>query len=348
MARIGPNQDINDPITIIDLAYKFQQQSNRKGDFLAQSNAQNPNVTGSPICDISIPFKMINGSIQSLQGDNIDYDEGYIYNTDLVSNATIITYINLAEQFRDYWKILNNILDQLNDYDYLQEIDIEPEEIIVPDGSHGTLGGTKYIKTSYSHLPSESLSIPEWKGIGPINYNQLTYPQLLSQLQTINVERNISEEIAWETNYLYSKAIDDTGDVRGAAAGLGSNYIQFYNNTLSPINISLFIDITAIFDSRFDTSYSSWAEISGVNCYPTGNVWLLPSYISYNEEKLSPGGTTTLSTNRTIEIPPKKSAFIGASAGAGTTFGSFLTIGTVNIEIVVKDQTLTYLVDVAN
>lgn len=361
MARVGPNQDINDPTTIIALTYDFQQQSNNYGNFLAQSIAQNPNTTGSPIINVSIPFKLTDGSTQLLEGSNIELSESiYIYNENLVSNATLITYINLAERFRDYWATLNNILAQLYDYDYLIEIDIDPEGPatgILPGGEiriHGSLGGTSYNQFSYSHSPSSPLSIPTWIGNGLTNYNQLTYPQLSGILQSINISRSASE-IGWDTIYWYDKSSDASGSVRGSSANFGKHednapplneqYIQIYNNESTTMEISLSIDISATFDSRFSTSYASWAEIDDIDVYPNpfgGFKNLLSSYISHNEEKLSPGGTTILSTTRTIEIPPGKSAFIGGRTGAGTTFGDFITIGTVNITIILNDQTLIH------
>jgi len=362
MTRSGPNQDINDPTTLIDLAYRYQQQSDQAGNLLAQSNAQNPNVNGSPIINISIPFRKSDGSIQLLYGEDIEFDTQYIYDNSLVSNANINTYIYLAERFRDYWEILNNVLNQLNDYDYVIEDNIDPEGPTIAHlyggqiRTHGSLGGITYRKKSYSHLPSESLSIPVWNGIGPTNYNQLTYPQLLNELQKINIQISVSE-IIWNTVYWYDKLLDASGDSRGAWTRFGKHeqygppfnqqYVQIYNNESNTIEISLSIDISATLDKRFTVSYASWAEIDDVNSYPNpfgGWKHLLSSYISYSEEKLSPGGTIVLSTNRIIEIPPGKSAFIGCHAGAGTTFGNAISVGEVSITLVLNDQTLTYLV----
>lgn len=359
MARIGPNQDINDPTTIIQTAFEYQQKSDSAGNFLAQFNARNPNVTGSPIIDISIPFKMEDGYTQFLEGSNIDLDdEKYIYDENLVSNSTLVTYVDLAERFRIYWATLNNVLDQLDDYSYLQETDIDPEGpfVVIIGGNtrtHGSLGGIAYDQESYYHLPSGSLSTPAWTGVGPTNYNQLTYPQLLNELYAIDIQQSSSSAI-WDTIYWYDKNVDNSGDVRGATAFFGKEriispidqqYIQFHNGGSSAIEIEMSINISATIDSRFSTSYSSWAEIDDINSYPDpfgGLKSLLSSYISYTEEKLSPGGTTTLSTTRTIEIPPGKSAFVGCGAGAGTSFGTIITVGTVDIIIILNGETLTH------
>lgn len=361
MGRTGPNQDINDPTTIIDLAYNFQQLSNSYGDFFQQSQSQNPNTSGSPIVDISIPFEMSDGSTKLLQGSDIDYIDGYIYDSGLISNAHIGTYIYLAEIFRDYWETLNSVLDQLNDYDYLQEDDIDPEGPTIVDlmfGTriHGSLGGIAYNNGSYSHSPPASFSIPIWDGVGPTDYNQLTYPQLLTQLQTLDLlQRNVSQKI-WDTIYWYDKFSDADGDVKSVSAIFGKSreyvpplnqqYVQIYNYGSGTIDIELYTTITATFYTRFSTSISSWAEIDDINSYPDpfgGFKYLLSSWMSETVEKLAPGGTTTLSNTRIIEIPPGKSAFIGGGAGAGTTFGIG---GTVDITIVLNDKTLTHSVNV--
>ncbi len=357
MTRSGPNQDVNDPATIIDLAYQYQQDSDDKGNLLAQSNAQNPNVSGTAIIDISIPFKKTDGSTELLQGSSIDYDEEYTYDSDLVADSTIVTYVDLAERFRDYWETLNNVLNQLNDYDYLQENDIDPTgpfTTVFPGSiirTHGSLTGIAYEQDSYSHSPAASLSTPAWTGIGPTNYNQLTYPQLLSTLPPIEVQRNVSG-IMWDTNYWYDKYSDTSGSVVGANARFGKDedwlpplaqeYVQFYNNGPTTMDISLSIDITATFDVLFTTSYYSFAEINDINVYPdplNGNKALLPSFIAHSELKPNPGGTTVLSTTRTIEIPPGKSAFIGCGASASTTFGG---LDTVNISLVLNGKTLIH------
>ena len=102
--RVGPNQDINNPETLIALAYVFQRQSDDAGDLLAQYNAQNPDITSGPtIIDVSIPFIKTDGSTQLLHGDSIEPSgDTFSYNTNLVSNSTIVTYVDLAERFRDY------------------------------------------------------------------------------------------------------------------------------------------------------------------------------------------------------------------------------------------------------
>jgi hypothetical protein len=359
MARVGPNQDINDPTTIIDLLYQYQQQSNSMGNRLAQSNTQNPGATGSSIINVSIPFKRTDGSTQLLYGSDISYDDGYIYDTDLVEDSIIVTYVNLAERFRDYWETLNNVLDQLNSFYILQETNMDPEgPTTINFGNyitrtHGSLGGTSYDLYSYSYSPSESLVVPNWSGEGPISYNRLTYPQLLSELQNLSIQLS-TIQTEWDTIYWYDKFTDTGGSTRNASASFGKDedystspdeeYVQFYNYGSGTMEITLSISISATFDTRFSTAYSSWAEIDDINVYPDpdgGNKFLLSSYLSDSEEKLSPGGTTTFFHSRTVEIPPGKSAFIGGTAGAGTTFGPS-GVGTVNITMILDDKILTH------
>lgn len=363
MARVGPNQDINDPTTIIDLAYQYQQSSDEFGDFLAQFIAQDPNVSGSPIVNVSIPFKMTDGSTQFILGSDIDFDDIYTYDTDLVSNATILTYVDLAERFRDYWESLNGVLDQLGDFDYLEETDIDPKGPTSVDlgagitRTHGSLGGTEFTKQSYSHSPSGSLPTPSWSGIGPTDYNQMTYPQLLSALQSMDIGRT-SSQVSWDTEYWYDKLTDAGGTIRSVLARFGKDesfssvdseqYVQIYNHESSPIEITLSISISATFDQAFSIGYSSWAEIDDVDVYPEpfgGLKHLLSSFESSSVTIPEPGGPTTISNTRIIEIPAGKSAFIGGTGAAATTLGA-PGIGDVSITIILNDQTLTHSADV--
>ena len=357
MARIGPNQDINDPETIINLAYVYQQMSNDKGDFLAQSNAQDPNAEGPPIVDVSIPFSIFDGSTELLFGSDISFDEGYIYDTDLVSRSVILTYVNLAERFREYWSTLNNVLGQLSNFEYSQDEEIPPAgpfTTIFPGNvifTHGSLGGTSHEQTSYSHLPTESRPIPEWDGVGPTDYNQLTYPQLLSELSGIAILRN-EVQISWDTDYSYSHITDSIGSVQVISARLGKDenfisnieqqYVQFHNVGLTTINVELSISVIGSFDGVANIGVASWAEIGDLNDYPDpfgGIKSLLPSYVASGEDFPGGGGVKSINVVRTTEIPPGKSAFIGGLASGGSNFGA---VGTVNIVLILDGQTLTH------
>ena len=367
MARVGPNQDVNDPTTIIDLAYKFQQSSDVFGNFLAQSNAKDKNViSGPPIFDVVIPFKIQDGSIGNIRGEDISFSNGkYIYNSGLVASANILTYVDLAELFRTYWNSLNNVLDQLADFDTVTETDIPAmDEPPFTDAQGrlialGTLGGTEFDAYSVDYTPDNSLSIPSWSGVAPTDYNQGTYPQLLDEWQRVTNLSAFSEpSLLWETNYWYSKRTDDVGSNRGALASMGkfegnspdntNQYIQFYNNGTTSIDIELSIDVTALIDASLlnSISYASWAEIDDINTYPNptgGDKTLLSSYISLSDDM--PTGVGSLSTTRTVTIPPGQSAFIGARGAAFTS--TTPSVGLISITIVINGFTLIHSVDVS-
>lgn len=365
MTRTGPNQDINDPETIIELNYLFQQDSDIKGNFLAQSDAQNPNASGLPIIDVSIPFKMLDGSTELLFGRDIDVDDlgEFIYNSGLVFNGTIVTYVDLAERFRDYWNALNNILDQLADFDYSQDEDIEPNgpfTTVFPNGfvfSHGSLGGTAHDLSLYSHIPTESVETLEWDGVGPTDYNQLTYPQLLSALTSISILRNVSQ-ISWNTDYSYSKDTDAFGGTRGANARFGKTedfisnneqqYVQFHNPGLTDMHISLSMSIVASFDTTFSAGVFSWAEIDNLNQYPEpfgGTKAFLSSWQTLSDTKTG-GGTLDINDTRVIVIPPGKSAFVGGGASANTTFFTEdKVVASVSCVVTLNGKTITHSVD---
>ncbi|KKN98917.1 hypothetical protein LCGC14_0141620 [marine sediment metagenome] len=366
MARVGPNQDINDPTTIIDVAYQYQQQSNDFGDLLAQSLSQNPNATGDPIVDIVIPLRMEDGSTQFIRGVDISFsDNVHSYDTTLVASANILTYIDLAERFREYWNTLNNVVDQVNDFDYTIETTIDPIGPTVSHPgtgqtrTHGSLGGTEYNEYSYTYSPLVSLSEPTWHGFGPTDYNQITYPELLSQLSIINLTRSLSSLITWETNYWYDKFSDSSGSLRSGSARftkheqyappISQQYIQFYNSGDITITISISMSIVSTFDTRFAASIASWAEIDDLNVYPNpfaGTKSLLSSYIIQSQELLSPGGTISLSDTRDVDIPPGKSAFVGCFGSSGTTFGGVATVGTISVSLTLEDETITHAVSV--
>ena len=347
MARIGPNQDINDPETIINLAYLYQQMSDAKGDFLAQSNAQNPNAEGSPIVNVSIPFKILDGSTELLFGSDILVDDGeFVYDTDLVSTATIVTYVDLAERFRDYWSTLNNVLGQLADFDFLQEEDIDPEgpfTVTIPTSqlyTRGTQGGTSHDHTSYSHSPTEPVETPEWDGVGPTDYNQLTYPQLLSALADVGTTRS-EITTSWDTIYHYLTLVDSFGNRRAVEAFFGNDgtfvfhtqeqqYVQFHNLGPSILTITLTADAAGTFQedsSGGEVTVGSWAEINDINVFPDpflGQVVLLPSFLS-SQAETGPGSdpedfpkSVSVSHSRSVQIPPGKSAFIGCMAKSET------------------------------
>lgn len=363
MARAGPNQDINDPTTIIDLTYQYQQDSVDKGNLLAQFNAQDSNVSGSPIVDISIPFKKIDGSTELLEGSDISYDGSYSYDTNLVANSTLVTYINLAERFRDYWETLNDVLDQIDDFATLEETSLAPDGPYYTSGSaslfeYGSLGGITWTETEYTHSPSGSMDIPTWSGFGPINYNQNTYPQLLNELSNINMQRSSSSSTTWDTNYKYYKYEWDYLSVPfvfgiGKEISFGGlpptpgqeGYIQFYNSGPSSISISLALNAAGTFTLSgvvFDCSafVASVAEIKDRNDFPTGNPDDQPSYQFDRDQILSGGGSVSASGSRIITIPSGQSAFIYMVATASANFDP--SFSTIDLSITLEDKGLTY------
>jgi len=370
MARVGPNQDINDSDTILSTATSYQNVSDIHGNLAAQSAAQNPSASGPPIVDISIPLKMSDGSTQQLDADDIGSPE----TGELVSNATIVTYIDLPERFREYWELLNASLDQINDYEFLTEEDIDPEIIIGgggDDGELGTLGGTSFTLTSQTFFPSnqEPKPTPEWTGEGPTNYNNITWPQLLSELGGIAIVANPPTITSWETDYRYMKsqrATSQPGAEIGSWAGPdtefapGDSSVQFYNDSAS----SIFIDYSAsasysaiarVIDPDPDPSFpdevtlgihaESWAEIRNLNDYPTGVMGVhYPSFQQMSDFAVAGTGsveTVNVSISESVEVPPGKSVFIGVRTKR-TGNGPPLAIGSWTTTIQVEDETITH------
>ncbi len=361
MARVGPNQDINDPTTIIQLAFEYQRVSDSFGVFLAISTEEDIDATGPPIIDISIPFRKLDGSIELLHATDIEKVSGkFIYDENLVSNAVINTYIFLAERFRDYWETLNSILSQINDWDTTNTSEIDPEGPIVVSIfggtlTHGSLGGTLYNKQSVFYSPSDPLPTPTWTGVGPTNYNHITYPQLLSELPGINQTGDVD---SWETIYWYSQFVDNTGSQRSAESQFGKTedffsidkqYVQFFNDESFSIFVSLSIDMSATFTTNSSINISSWAEIGDRDNYPDpflGQKSLLSSYLLQTQSVGVGGGAMSLSTSRTIEIPSGKSAFIGSRGAAFTGVWDSGT-GLVNITLVMDGKELTLSEDLS-
>lgn len=311
MVRVGPNQDINNPATIIELSRLYDQSSDDLGRFLAESNAKDPNVSWKPIADVSIPFKMLDGSVKLFHGSGVNRDNAgsiLTYDTDLVANAVISTYVNLAERFRGYWVLFNNVLDQLADWSHISESIIMPGvffNVTLDNGgtqSRGTLGGINITETTVTHLnlhPSSPL--PEWSGVGPTNYNAGTYPQLLKELDNVLVTRqtNISQietnfkYLTWNDQpdilrFLMSSLADSTFKVGSLTitneAAPNGQFVQLYNPTSSDVNVDFSLHIDASFDlgtvapgslnTDIGISLISWAEIGTKNAFPTpsGNI----------------------------------------------------------------------------
>jgi hypothetical protein len=341
MTRVGPNQNINDPTTIVGTAYEYQQQSNSIGDLSART-LNNPDATGPPIIDISIPLKMENGTTQLLQGSDINLVDGeYIYDKNLVSRATLVTYVNLAERFRDYFETFGDALSALSDSEDLNNTDVPPiTPIIEPIGgfaisTSGSYGGKIFNERSLVFGKSIP-DTPVWLGDGPTNYNFGTYPQLLEiNSQTGGVsfysESEAQEIYAWYTI---------EGSERGAASqgskivaisamshsapdlfGLGGDAdlieIPNFSDSAKTIDISATSSYTRIYSSgtSFTTEFVVIALVSGIG--NIGSVESASTRLNYTIDFVEDQfGDVDLgiSLDESIDIPPNKSAFISIKA----------------------------------
>lgn len=345
MTRAGPNQDINNPKTIIALAHVFQVKSDTIGDYLAKSNAQSFYVNGPPIVDVFIPFNKTDGSIQNLHGTNIEQDGAeYLYDTNLVSNSIINTYINLAERFRSDWELLKSSAELLQNFE-----NITDTEIIYPLPStpipgnppiyttSGTMEGVRYNYelTSFStHIPDT----PVWSGSGPTNYNYNTYPQLDLEINNLQVDishiLNPQEKIYYWID-VYKSVYDDF--FSGDHEIWGTNNFVRYTTSSSDNDVQIQIPNFSNFDITININgEASYSRSSNVNMFSdeefvlvSSNVAIGPHDLPYDFRNfvlekdsdnvprglyLGPtSASLSVSHNRDITIPPNRSAFITCS-----------------------------------
>lgn len=350
MARSGPNQDINDSTTIINLAFRYQEESNNRGNILAQLDTGDPSASGAPIVDVTIPFKKTDGSTELLGGNDIELDSGgkFIFDEDLVFNSHIGTYIDLAERFRDYWETLNDVLDQIGGSGVTTQSGIEPEGPTTENPTsgqtiiRGSLSGTAFAQNTFP----ASLSTPLWSGDGPTNYNQNTYPQLLNELITVSGQIKSWDTIFWFEN---STLLDPTFNniqsrfgksILGSGVPDNERSVQFFNPGSGIITIELSMHASGTMDSSFQVVISSVADIGEINEYPLP-IDFGPTFIIDSEILSNPGGTIILNRIRMVEIPPGKSAFISSRAAVGEIGGSSDIIDANTITIL-DGQTLTH------
>jgi hypothetical protein len=199
--RTGPNQDINDPTRIDDLRDAADSAAVMVGD-------TDPDGGPSPAITIQTPIRKEDGTTETYdRTDPISY-ETWI-------ETVINTYINLPERFRDYYSQMKDIIDgwagSTSDVDYYFEgyglIDLEtwsptscllthkPTWYTIYFTMNGTYKNWRYtsaytkpspntwtnIKASLSwDIDPPEVSIPEWSGNGPTNYNYGTFPQLIT------------------------------------------------------------------------------------------------------------------------------------------------------------------------
>jgi hypothetical protein len=298
MTRTGPNQDINDPTTIVQLDYEYQEKSKLIGDLLAIYNSQNIDATGPPIVDISIPLKIWDGSTQFLHGNDISYNGRYIYDETLVSNATLITYIDLAERFRDYFETLRNVLISL---DSVESIDTTNVSQRLPGSetirgyitaTSGSYGG-KVFDVDTINFNTLIPDVPAWLGEGPTNYNYNTYPQLID----IN---NAMSGSAYESRITMPEIYYwDQHEGSRRVGGTTANYSFFAGSS---------------FDSSSGNAYTPLQSLPG-------QFIEIPNISDSSEQTISLGATSSYDRNVTGGLATfyfaTESVFIGVVSGIG-------------------------------
>jgi hypothetical protein len=359
--RVGPNQDINNPTSLIELAYAFQQKSNNFGTFFHIFQTQDINDwSGGPIFNINIPLLFEDGSTIEYPASEItSEDDILVYDKNLWSNGLIITHINLPEKFRDYWSGINNILELVKD-GFIKETSISgtgPFVITFNPGetrTHGSLEGSHFLQADF--IPDQSNTTPEWSGSGPINYNSGTYPQLLNEVNNLNI--GIVER-PYDQNYWYDKYNDGFGSIVFSRAQFGKNldfipplnqqWIQIHNyDLLNSITVNISASVSINGELSASASVHSVAEISGINEFPDG---ISSSFASYQQNITTIFGASgspdsSFSTqSRSIEVPPDKSVFIRVlSVGASTFFSSGLNFDVTN-SVTINSKTITNFID---
>lgn len=194
--RSGPNQDINDPTLLNQLRQGAQLSFDKLRDI---QNTVSGIVGDSEI--ITTLFSHADGSTQGvserLQGD--DEISG------IVSQSVIHTYINQPERFRDFYgNLINNtkILGQSPDNNFPTFVPLSTvvtpiyKEVELPGttfdrrwrrisptiGSYVAHGGSESLNNEFHVIDGlDQLTIPDWSGVGPTNYNSGTFPQLINE-----------------------------------------------------------------------------------------------------------------------------------------------------------------------
>lgn len=372
MARVGPNQDINDPTTILEVAFEYQQESNLIGDMLAKSIQVDPNATGPPIIDVFIPFKKTDGSTELLQGSDIEIDPngGFIFDEDLVFNSNILTYISLAERFRANFITLRDALLGISDVEDTDITNVDPTTESTTIGfrteDFGSKGG-KIFTIDEIIFNKNIPDIPIFSGSGPTSYNFGTYPQLLDLIESMTVNAFGTQEVIEEIYHF--------GELTGAdeqfPAGpfftqveTGASYngiedeffldfqklfpeIQIPNLSSSDktINISATADyIRALTGTVFFTTIDERAQvflrhrIADFNSNDFSNVVIVQEIDEFNPfPGIALSGTLNLSASldENIIIPPNKSLFFTVFAKSRTLLQRL--VGTLETMTITQD-----------
>jgi len=345
MVRVGPNQDINDPTTILEVGKAFYDKSVDFGILNAVSNTQNPNATGTPIPTVIIPLKLENGSIYNLCCSRITNE--FTVDEPNLNRSVINTYIDLAERFRNYWLTMRTILNDLNDYSDFDYTIVSPHAsgsneywgyVTGVSGSFGGKSHTAEFLTFATTMPD----VPVWSGLGPVDYNYNTYPQLLNIINEINGSftysylDNINEIYYWKQSEGFQKQFGTSpamriyagsafdagvsgihpGSIVPGSSPLREKLLQIPNMSDSDIDIN--IEITADYYGDCHDRFASRSEfaqvriVSGIGNFNQYEYVDLDSTIDQQSYTGAFSGVRTinLSISEIITIPPYQSAFL--------------------------------------
>lgn len=338
MARAGPNQDVNDPTTMLEVGKSFYDKSVDFGILQAVSNTGNPNATGSPVTSITIPLKLFGGSTYFLDCSRIT--DQFTVDEPRLGLSVINTYIDLAERFRDYYEVLKASLIGLSDHHSESSTSIAPiasgSTPPTPPGfmthASGSFGGISYdidfvlFSTSYDDTPV-------WSGNTPTNYNINTYPQLLESVNGLNgafVDNSdgaVDEVYWWDRRFGAEQSFGASPPAKATRirledrfqepSGFPNNYIQIVNPSPTSdkiIDISMTADYTGLCNDAFATrdETAQLSIIFGLGQYndPTS---VSPSSIHQLQSftgSFSGTRNINLTLSHEIVIPPKMSVFV--------------------------------------
>lgn len=201
-------------------------------------------VTGALATPISILFKLLSGeNIAIASNQSFDWEQ-----------ATINTYINQPERFRNYWRIINNFANSIshdNDIPTEYVFDIGDENCsttiiddVLDDREDERTLTRKFqqrictfpldLEITSLEQPSveyDRLDEPIWIGVGPINYNAITYPQLQDEfINLINAIQLISNTVV--------SSIDYDATFRYQEQILHFTYSNMTQHPLSPVSFT--------------------------------------------------------------------------------------------------------------
>ncbi len=210
MARVGPNQDINDPSTLENLRLLVEDVSVRANDH----NNANAGITetksqGVKVDEANTRLIPITTLLQKQDGSNLEIT-GFTTsgtfkqdNIDQYPDSVINTYINQAERFRGYYDSIVSSVNSWSDRDngpiYVTPFVQSRTGVSgLPFGDHEGFSETNLRiaqKDGYAVIDQASIpTIIEWSGKGPNNYNANTYPQLTSTFTNLRTKLSESSQ----------------------------------------------------------------------------------------------------------------------------------------------------------